>query len=80
METSGYTERKTVASMKSVEAYLDDVWEYNTSSQEWAWMAGSNSVPSGSSNGCIICAAPPVFGNYQTPSAGNTPAEASNRR
>ena len=56
-----------------VEAYLDDVWEYNTSSQEWAWMAGSNSVPSGSSNGCIICAAPPVFGNYQTPSAGNTP-------
>jgi N-acetylneuraminic acid mutarotase len=56
-----------------VAAYLDDVWEYNPSTQEWSWMAGSSSVPSDSSNGCIICAAPPVFGNYQTPASGNTP-------
>jgi N-acetylneuraminic acid mutarotase len=56
-----------------VYAYLDDVWEYNASTQQWAWMAGSNSVPAGSSNGCYVCTAPPVFGSYQTPAAGNTP-------
>jgi N-acetylneuraminic acid mutarotase len=56
-----------------VAAYLDDVWEYDASTQEWTWMAGSNSVPTGSPSGCIICAAPPAFGSYQTPAAGNTP-------
>jgi hypothetical protein len=56
-----------------VDAYLDDVWEYNTSLQEWGWMAGSNSVPRGSPNGCIICAAPPVFGTYQKSAPDNTP-------
>lgn len=54
-------------------AILDDVWEYNTSTQEWTWMAGSSTVPAGSSNGCFICDVSPVFGAYQTPAAGNTP-------
>jgi len=68
-----------------VDGYLDDVWEYNTSTQEWTWVAGSSTVPTsglsgsggGSINGpspdCMTCAPPPVFGSYQWPAAGNTP-------
>ncbi|MGA3161654.1 MAG: FG-GAP-like repeat-containing protein [Terracidiphilus sp.] len=65
--------------------YLDDVWEYNISTQEWTWVAGSSTVPTGGLSGsgggtisgpssqCIICAPPAVFGTYQTPSVVNTP-------
>jgi hypothetical protein len=68
-----------------VDGNLDDVWEYNTSIQQWVWMAGSSTVPTGGLSGsgggsisgpstqCIVCAPPPVFGTYQTPAAGNTP-------
>jgi N-acetylneuraminic acid mutarotase len=55
------------------DAILDDVWEYNSSTQEWAWMAGSSTVPAHGSNGCITCAVSPVFGTYQTPAETNTP-------
>lgn len=57
-------------------AYLDDVWEFDTSTQEWVWMAGSNSVPA---TGCDICAATPVFGTFQTPAVGNTPGTLQSR-
>jgi N-acetylneuraminic acid mutarotase len=69
-----------------VAGFLDDVWEYNTSTQEWAWMAGSSTVPTSGLSGlgggtisgapssfCLICAPPAVFGTYQTPAVGNTP-------
>ena len=55
-----------------VDAYLDDVWEYSPT-QGWTWVAGTNSVPTASSNGCIVCAASPGFGTYQTPAPGNSP-------
>ncbi|MGA3263637.1 MAG: kelch repeat-containing protein [Terracidiphilus sp.] len=46
--------------------YLNDLWEYNPSSSEWAWMSGS------STRGTSICQ-PGVYGTLGTPAAGNTP-------
>jgi N-acetylneuraminic acid mutarotase len=68
------------------DGFLDDVWEYNTTTQEWTWMAGSSALPTsgpsgvggftlsgGSSSDCLACAPPAVFGAYQTPSPEVTP-------
>jgi len=41
---------------------LNDLWEFNPSTKEWAWMGGSNSI---SSDG--------VYGTLGTPAAGNIP-------
>ena len=42
--------------------YLNDLWEFNPSTSEWAWMSGSNLVY-----------APGVYGAVGVPDAGNTP-------
>jgi N-acetylneuraminic acid mutarotase len=46
---------------------LNDLWEFNPSTLEWAWMDGSSTVPS-PSNG-----QPGVYGTLGTPAAGNVP-------
>lgn len=46
---------------------LNDLWEFDPSTAEWAWMAGSSSVPS-PTNG-----QPGVYGTLGTPAAGNIP-------
>ncbi len=47
--------------------YLNDLWEFNPSTNEWTWMGGSSTVPiSGESQ-------PGVYGTLGTPAAGNTP-------
>jgi N-acetylneuraminic acid mutarotase len=57
--------------ISSVEAYvggyLDDLWEYNPSTQQWAWMAGT------SGGGDNFYAVAGVYGTMGTPAAGNTP-------
>ena len=59
--------------------FLDDVWEFNAAFQQWAWIAGSSTLPTDGSSGfngtggCSLCAVPPVFGTYQTASAAGTP-------
>jgi N-acetylneuraminic acid mutarotase len=50
--------------------WLNDLWEYQTSTNEWAWMGGS-SMMIGVSNG--DWGQPGVYGTQGTPSAGNIP-------
>jgi len=42
--------------------YLNDLWEFNMTTKEWAWMGGSNT---GNANG--------VYGTLGTPAASNVP-------
>jgi len=49
---------------------LNDLWEFNPSSNEWAWMGGSSTVicfPS------FDCGQPGVYGTLGTPAPGNVP-------
>lgn len=49
---------------------LNDLWEFNPSTDEWAWMAGSSTIPNDGSN------SDGQFGNYgdlRVPAAPNTP-------
>jgi len=55
---------------------LNDLWRFNPSTNEWAWMSGSNTV----GNNCFAydlgemsCAQPSVYGTFGVPAAGNTP-------
>jgi N-acetylneuraminic acid mutarotase len=49
--------------------YLNDLWEYNPSTNEWAWMSGSSSLISLSG----YSGRPGVYGTQGTPAAENTP-------
>ena len=46
--------------------YLNDLWQFNPATNQWAWMGGSSTVPSYSGN-------PGVYGTLGAPSAGNLP-------
>ncbi|MGA7156564.1 MAG: chitobiase/beta-hexosaminidase C-terminal domain-containing protein [Acidobacteriaceae bacterium] len=50
---------------------LNDLWEFNPSTQEWAWMGGSSTIPSCTDTG--NCGQPGVYGTLGTPAAGNIP-------
>jgi N-acetylneuraminic acid mutarotase len=54
---SGYDSDPSVG-----EGALNDLWEFNPTSNEWTWMGGSNTVNQ-----------PGFYGTQQTPGAGNTP-------
>jgi N-acetylneuraminic acid mutarotase len=49
-----------------VESDLNDLWEFNPSTKQWTWMAGSSTV--GNSGG-----QPGVYGTLRTPTPGNIP-------
>lgn len=49
-----------------VDGNLNDLWEFNPSANEWAWMSGSSTR--GSTSG-----QPGVYGKLGTPAAGNVP-------
>jgi len=51
---------------------LNDIWEFNPSSNEWAWMGGSNTVGTLFSDGWDT-GQPGVYGTLGTPAAGNVP-------
>ena len=53
-----------------VSGVLNDLWEFNPSTNEWAWMGGSSTVPT-SDNGSG--GQPGVYGTLGTPAAGNIP-------
>ncbi|MGO9094620.1 MAG: kelch repeat-containing protein [Bryobacteraceae bacterium] len=57
------------------ESYLNDLWEFNPSTKEWAWMGGSSTVGSNCTqiSGETVCGRPGVYGTQGTPSAGNIP-------
>ncbi len=48
--------------------YLNDLWEYNQSTGEWAWMGGDETLPSG------VGVSPGVNGIQGTPGTSNIPA------
>jgi N-acetylneuraminic acid mutarotase len=50
--------------------YLNDLWKFNASTQQWTWMGGNNTVPkvSGSTLG-----QPGVYGTLGSPAPGNVP-------
>ncbi len=50
--------------------YLDDLWVYSPSTNEWAWMSGSSTV----SCTYMYCGQPGVYGTLQTPALGNNPS------
>jgi N-acetylneuraminic acid mutarotase len=49
--------------------YLNDLWEYNPSTNQWAWMSGSSAFVN--LNGYF--GQPGVYGTLRTPAAGNIP-------
>ena len=51
--------------------WLNDLWEFNPSTNEWAWMGGSSTIPSCASEGS--CGQSGVYGTLGTPTAGNVP-------
>ena len=47
--------------------FLNDLWEFSPTTDEWTWIAGSDSVP------CFQCGRSGVYGEYGAPAAGNFP-------
>jgi N-acetylneuraminic acid mutarotase len=47
--------------------YLNDLWMFNPSTNEWTWMGGSNTI------NLAIGGQPGVYGTLGTPAAGNVP-------
>ncbi len=61
---------------KGKEGLLNDVWEFNPSTNKWAWMGGSSALDFSKCNLTInsdICGQPGVYGTLRTPAAGNVP-------
>ncbi len=52
--------------------YFNDMWEFNTSQNMWAWMGGS-SLTSCSSTPYARCGSSGVYGSLGVPAAGNVP-------
>jgi hypothetical protein len=50
---------------------LDDMWEFNPSTNQWAWMGGASKPTCASGNS--QCWEVAVYGNLGTPAAGNVP-------
>jgi hypothetical protein len=58
-----------------------DLWEFNTTTNEWAWMAGSNTLTEGvACAGSAInpCAERGIYGALGIPDPGNTPGARQN--
>jgi hypothetical protein len=53
---------------------LNDLWEFNPSNQEWAWMGGASSLPCGDYFCSDISG---VFGTFGSAAAGNLPGSQS---
>jgi N-acetylneuraminic acid mutarotase len=49
---------------------LNDLWEFNPSTNQWAWMGGSNAIPKCNT---ADCGQSGVYGTLGTPAAGNIP-------
>ncbi len=54
--------------------FLNDLWEFNPSTNQWTWMAGSNAVTLHNTNYVEpYCGQPGVYGTLGVPAPGNTP-------
>jgi hypothetical protein len=54
--------------------YLDDLWEFNPSTNYWVWLGGGNSATCWSSEACPATA---IYGTLGVSAAGNTPGNRS---
>jgi Chitobiase/beta-hexosaminidase C-terminal domain/Fn3 associated/Galactose oxidase, central domain len=52
-------------------SYLNDLWEFNPNTNQWAWIAGSNTITQKDPEGGLIV--PGVYGTEGTAAKGNTP-------
>jgi N-acetylneuraminic acid mutarotase len=52
---------------------LNDLWELNPVTLEWAWMAGTNTIACTSIYGTTYCGQPGAYGELGIASVGNTP-------
>jgi hypothetical protein len=50
--------------------YLNDLWEFNPSTNEWTWISGSSAVPPSDGG---LSGQPGVYGTLGTPAPGNVP-------
>ena len=50
--------------------FLNDLWEFNPGTNQWAWMGGSNAVPAGSGSSAGQSG---IYGSMGTAAAGNIP-------
>ena len=72
----------TVDATDEVYYVYNDLWEYNPSTKEWAWMGGASGWPL---NDCLLnpndyhptCGQPGIYGTLQTQSAGSAPGSRS---
>jgi N-acetylneuraminic acid mutarotase len=58
------------------ETVLNDLWKFNPSTNNWAWISGSSTVSGNCMEtdlGDMSCAQPSVYGTQGTPAAANTP-------
>ena len=53
--------------------YFNDLWEFNPTTKEWAWMSGANAFAAFCTNGGTPCGKPGIYGVLQIPAAGNVP-------
>lgn len=53
-------------------SYLNDLWEFNTTVNQWAWMGGSSTLPV-CGTGPITCNQHGVYGTLGTPAPANLP-------
>jgi N-acetylneuraminic acid mutarotase len=52
---------------------MNDLWEFDPSTNQWTWQGGSNSPPCSVVQGNMQCAQPGVYGTKGTSAAGNFP-------
>ena len=57
---------------KSMAGYLNDVWEFNPSINEWAWMGGSSTLTC-NMNSKVCSGQPGIYGTLGTPAGGDLP-------
>src|SRR5208282_3311980 len=52
---------------------LNDLWKFNPSTNQWAWISGSSTVPATCTTGTETCGQTGVYGTLGAPAAGNVP-------
>jgi len=55
-----------------------DLWEFNTSTQQWAWMSGNSSLICGTSSSEDWCGQNGIYGTQGTPTISNIPPSRNN--
>jgi N-acetylneuraminic acid mutarotase len=57
----------------NVGPFMNDLWEFSPSTNEWAWMGGSNTPGTDSACSLQSCGQSGVYGTLGSPAAGNVP-------